>query len=84
MQEICDDVDSRLKKLQREEAAKPRHLTHVGNDRRIQEAKDHFAHFLATYQTMPVPVNFVNADAWLDSEIWRYMAHQAHHIGVAN
>ncbi len=70
--------------LQRGESAKQRHLTYIANDRCIQGAKDHFADFLAMYQMMPVPVNFVNADAWLDSEIWQYTAYQAHHVGVGN
>ncbi len=25
-----------------------------------------------------------DANAWLDSDIWRYLAHQAHHIGIGN
>ncbi len=68
LQVACHDIDSRLKELQRGELAKRRHQTYGANDRQIQQAKDHFAHFLATNQTLPVPVNFANADAWRDLE----------------
>ncbi len=84
LQLIFDDVDVRLAELLRGEPPKARVLTYVANDRRLEQAKQNFANFLNFYLTVPVPVGFPDADTWLDSEIWRYLAHQAHHIDVGN
>ncbi len=46
LQMVCHDIDSRLKEPQKGEPAKPRHLTYVANDRRIQQAKEHEAHHI--------------------------------------
>ncbi len=84
LQVLCHDVDDRLKELLRGEQPKARSLTYIANDARIQNAKLYFGHFYGTYRTLPLPAAFPTYDDWLDSEIWRYTAHQAHHIGVGN
>ncbi len=84
LQVMCHDVDTRLGELMRGEPPKQRVAVYVQNDARIQQAKHNFVNFLNMYTIVPVPVAFPNADAWLDSEIWRYTAHQAHHIGISN
>ncbi len=84
LQVVCHDVDNRLKELLRGEPPKARCLTYIANDARIQTAKLLFAHFYGTYLTLPLPAAFATYDAWFDSEIWRYTAHQSHHLGVGN
>ncbi len=81
---MAHDVDDRSAELQSGEPPKDHVAFYVQNDACIQQAKLHFANFLAVYNVVPLPVGFPDADAWLDSEICRYIAHQAHHIGVGN
>ncbi len=79
------DVDLHLTELLRGDPPKTRVATYVANDARIDHTKHNFANFLNVYLTVAVPPGFPDAYAWLvDWEIWRYLAHQTHHIGVGN
>ncbi len=73
---MAHDVDDWLAELQSGESPKDRVAVYVA---RIQQAKLHFANFLAVYNVVPLPVGFPDAAAWMASEIWRCTAHQAHH-----
>ncbi len=84
LQVMAHDVDDHLAELQNGEPPKDHVAVYVQNDARIQQAKLHFANFLAIYNVVPLPVGFPDANSWLDSEVWRYTAHQVHHIGVGN
>ncbi len=84
LQVMFDNVDVRLGELQRGEPAKPRVAAYIVNDARIDQAKQHIANFMNVYLFVPLPPGFPDANAWMDWEIWRYLAHQAHHIGVGN
>ncbi len=72
LQLLFHDVDVRLAELLRGEPPKPRVLTYVANDAASEQL---FANFLNVYRAVPLPPGFPDANAWLDSEIWRYLAH---------
>ncbi len=66
------------------EPQKARSLTYVANDASIGQAKQDFANFLNIYLAILLPPGFPDANACLDSEIWRCLVHQAHHLGIGN
>ncbi len=65
---MAHDVDDRSAELQSGEPPKDHVAVYIQNDACIQQAKLHFANFLAVYNVVPLPVGSL---MWMLGWTWK-------------